>query len=116
LKKAKKLSRGFARGSGGGMRVCMTAVLLTMLLTTNAFCRPDMWTVANDIIVDVYTKIAGNQHGAGRADERRSCIGAKLSNNQHKVYQAWDWLKPHLDCMGPSSWNWGVHRVYRPAV
>ena len=30
-----------------------------------------------------------HQHGAGRPD----VVGAKLSNNQHKVDQAWDWLR-----------------------
>ena len=53
-----------------------TIMLLTLLvlgqLTTPGYAVEDMWTVANTIIVDVY---------------------AKISNNQHKVDQAWDWLK-----------------------
>ena len=31
------------------------------------------------------------QHGAGRSAV--AVVGAKLSNNQHKVDQAWDWLR-----------------------
>ena len=34
-----------------------------------------------------------HQHGAGRPDVRRRGRRAKLSNNQHKVDQAWDWLR-----------------------
>jgi hypothetical protein len=71
----------------------MTAVLLTMLLTTNAFAVDDMWTVANTIIVDVYTKIAGISTVLAGLMSAVAVIGAKLSNNQHKVDQAWDWLK-----------------------
>ena len=36
----------------------MTLMLLLTLLTTSAFAVDDMWTVANTIIVDVYSKIA----------------------------------------------------------
>ena len=50
----------------------LTIMLLLTIMVPSAFAVDDMWTVANTIIVDVYAKIA---------------------NNQHKVDQAWDWLK-----------------------
>ena len=71
----------------------MTIVLLTMALSVNAFAVDDMWTVANSIIVDVYTKIAGISTVLAGLMSAVAVIGAKLSNNQHKVDQAWDWLK-----------------------
>ncbi len=78
---------------GKSYMVCMTVVLLSMYLTTNAFAVSDMWTVANDIIVDTYTKIAGISTVLAGLMSAVAVIGAKLSNNQHKVDQAWDWLK-----------------------
>ena len=59
--------------------LCLLLLLCVGLFCVQAFAVEDMWTAANRIIVDVYNKIAG--------------IGAKLSNNQHKVDQAWDWLR-----------------------
>ena len=38
---------------------CLTLVLLLSILTIPALAVDDMWTVANTIIVDVYTQIAG---------------------------------------------------------
>ena len=68
--------------------VCLLLLLALSLLAGSALAVEDMWTVANRIIVDVYTKIAGISTVLAVA-----VIGAKLSNNQHKVDQAWDWLK-----------------------
>ena len=53
----------------------------------------DMWTVANRIIVDVYNQIAAISTVLAGLMSAVAVIGAKLSNNQHKVDQAWDWLK-----------------------
>ena len=71
----------------------MTLMLLLTLLTTSAFAVDDMWTVANNIIVDVYSKIAGISTVLAGLMSAVAVVGAKLSNNQHKVDQAWDWLK-----------------------
>ena len=54
--------------------------------------RP-MWTAANRIIVDVYNKIAGISTVLAGLMSAVAVVGAKLSNNQHKVDQAWDWLR-----------------------
>lgn len=73
--------------------VCLTLMLTSALLTSSAFAVDDMWTVANNIIVDVYTKIVGISTVLAGLMSAVAVIGAKLSNNQHKVDQAWDWLK-----------------------
>ena len=71
----------------------MTLVLLLTLMVTPALAVDDMWTVANTIIVDVYAKIAGISTVLAGLMSAVAVVGAKLSNNQHKVDQAWDWLK-----------------------
>lgn len=71
----------------------MLVVLALTVLTVPAFAVDDMWTVANRIIVDVYTKIVGISTVLAGLMSAVAVIGAKLSNNQHKVDQAWDWLK-----------------------
>lgn len=71
----------------------MTGVVLMACLTIPAFAVDDMWTVANRIIVDVYNKIAGISTVLAALMSAVAVIGAKVSNNQHKSDQAWDWLK-----------------------
>ena len=71
----------------------MLVVLTLTVLTVPAFAVDDMWTVANRIIVDVCTKIVGISTVLAGLMSAVAVIGAKLSNNQHKVDQAWDWLK-----------------------
>ena len=71
----------------------LTLILLVAVLTVPAFAVDDMWTVANNIIVDVYSKIAGISTVLAGLMSAVAVVGAKLSNNQHKVDQAWDWLK-----------------------
>jgi len=66
---------------------------LLPLMVMQVYATDDMWTVANRIIVDVYTKIAGISTVLAGLMSAVAVIGAKLSNNQHKVDQAWDWLK-----------------------
>ena len=74
------------------LSVLMIAVLLSVLALT-AFAASDIWSVANTIIVDVYNGIAGISTVLAGCMSAVAVIGAKLSNNQHKVDQAWDWLK-----------------------
>lgn len=71
----------------------LTLILLVAVLTVPALAVDDMWTVANNIIVDVYSKIAGISTVLAGLMSAVAVVGAKLSNNQHKVDQAWDWLK-----------------------
>ena len=72
---------------------CLMLMLLITALTVPALAVDDMWTVANSIIVDVYSKIAGISTVLAGLMSAVAVVGAKLSNNQHKVDQAWDWLK-----------------------
>ena len=72
---------------------CLTLMLMLTALTVPALAVDDMWTVANTIIVDVYGKIAGISTVLAGLMSAVAVVGAKLSNNQHKVDQAWDWLR-----------------------
>lgn len=45
------------------------------------------------IIRDVYTQIAGISTVLAGLMSAVAVVGAKVSNNQHKTDQAWDWLK-----------------------
>lgn len=72
---------------------CMILLLTAVFLTPTAFAVEDMWTAANRIIVDVYTKIASVSTVLAGLMSAVAVIGAKISNNQHKVDQSWDWLK-----------------------
>ena len=71
----------------------MTLTLTMPMMIVIAIAVDDMWTVANKIIVDVYGKIVGVSTVLAGLMSAVAVIGAKLSNNQHKVDQAWDWLK-----------------------
>lgn len=72
---------------------CLTLMLMLTALTVPALAVDDMWTVANTVIVDVYSKIAGISTVLAGLMSAVAVVSAKLSNNQHKVDQAWDWLK-----------------------
>ncbi len=71
----------------------MTILVIVMVLSLSVFAIDDMWTVAKTIIVDVYAKIAGISTVLAGLMSAVAVVGAKLSNNQHKTDQAWDWLK-----------------------
>ena len=70
-------------------------MILTMAicLTVPALAATDLWTAAQTIIVDIYTHIATLSTALAGLMSAVAVLGAKLSNNQHKVDQAWDWLK-----------------------
>ena len=71
----------------------MSFVVLAVCLTTPALAVTDLFAVAQTIIVDLYTSIVGISTALAGLMSAIAVIGAKLSNNQHKVDQAWDWLK-----------------------
>jgi len=62
-------------------------------MTMQVFAADDMWTLADKIIKDVYKQIAGISTALAGLMSAVAVIGAKLSNNQHKTEQAYDWLK-----------------------
>ncbi len=71
------------------------AVCFLFIFQITAFAEgtSDMFTLANDIINDIYEKIVSISTVLAGLISSVAVIGAKLSNNQHKVDQAWDWLK-----------------------
>ena len=71
----------------------MTVVIVTILIAPSALAVDDMWVVAEKIIKDLYSKIAGISTILAGLMSAVAVIGAKLSNNQHKTDSAWDWLK-----------------------
>ena len=71
----------------------MALILIVTYMITPALAVEDMWTAANRIIVDVYNMIAGISTVLAGLMSAVAVIGAKVSNNQHKTDQAWDWLK-----------------------
>lgn len=72
---------------------CLALLLIVGAATPAALAVDDMWTVANNLIVDIYTHIVGISTVLAGLMSAVAVIGAKLSNNQHKVDQAWDWLR-----------------------
>ena len=73
--------------------LCLLLLLCVGLFCVQALAVEDMWTAANRSIVDVYNKIAGISTVLAGLMSAVAVVGAKLSNNQHKVDQAWDWLR-----------------------
>ena len=83
MKKWKKLLLMFA----------IITVLLSATSLTAFAAGEDMFQVADNIIRDVYTHIAGISTVLAALMSAIAVVGAKMSNNQHKVDQSWDWLK-----------------------
>lgn len=73
-------------------RIALLVLMLAVILP-HACAVDDMWVVANRIIKDVYTKIAGVSTVLAGLMSAVAVVGAKLSGTQQKADQAWDWLK-----------------------
>lgn len=73
-------------------RIALLVLMLAVILP-HAGAVDDMWVVANRIIKDVYTKIAGVSTVFAGLMSAVAVIGAKMSGTQQKADQAWDWLK-----------------------
>ena len=70
----------------------MVFLVVAVCLATPALAVEDMWVVADRISKDVYSKIAGISTVLAGLMSAVAVVGAKVSNNQHKTDQAWDWL------------------------
>lgn len=70
-----------------------TLLLICMFTTTVFAAGKNLFEVADDIIRDVYTHIVGISTVLACLMTAFAVISAKVSNNQHKSDQAWDWLK-----------------------
>lgn len=73
--------------------VAVSFTLLALCCTAPAYAVDDMWTVGRNIIVDIYGKIAGISTALAGLMSAVAVLGCKLSGNQHKVDESWDWLK-----------------------
>lgn len=78
-------------------RILFTLILAAMLMSvfsvTVFAAGEDLFQVADNIVRDVYNHIAGISTVLAGLMSAVAVIGAKISNNQHKVDQSWDWLK-----------------------
>ena len=74
-------------------RIVLVLLVLAALFMPHAGAVEDLWTAANRIIKDVYTKIAGVSTVLAGLMSAVAVIGAKMSGTQQKADQAWDWLK-----------------------
>ena len=70
------------------------ALMMVMSMSVTAVAAGEnMFEVADTIIRDVYNNIAGISTILAGLMSAIAVIGAKMSNNQQKSDQAWDWLK-----------------------
>ncbi len=76
------------------IRIIICSLLLFSVLTLQVFAAgEDLFEVADNIIRDVYSHIAGISTVLAALMSSIAVIGAKLSNNHQKTEQAWEWLK-----------------------
>ena len=78
-------------------KILILSVMMIMLISATSLTAfaagEDMFEVADNIIRDVYSHIAGISTVLAALMSAIAVVGAKMSNNQHKVDQSWDWLK-----------------------
>ena len=74
-------------------RVALLLLILGVFFIPEALAVEDMWTAADRIIKDVYSKIAAVSTVLAGLMSAIAVIGAKMSGTQKKADQAWDWLK-----------------------
>ncbi len=74
-------------------RIALVLLILGAVVIPQAFAVEDMWTAANRIIKDVYSKLAAISTVLAGLMSAIAVIGAKMSGAQPKADQAWDWLK-----------------------
>ena len=70
----------------------MILCVFTLCFGVNAYAS-DIWDSAKQLIIDIYGKIVGISTVLAALMSAIAVLGAKMSNNQHKVDQAWDWLR-----------------------
>ena len=71
----------------------LTAMVALSMVIPAFAAGENMFQVADTIIRDVYNNIAGISTILAGLMSAIAVVGAKMSNNQHKVDQSWDWLK-----------------------
>ena len=73
--------------------ICYVCLITVVVLSVHAYATEDVFTAANRIIRVVYNSIAGISTVLAALMSAVAVVGAKMSNNQHKTDQSWDWLK-----------------------
>ena len=73
--------------------ICYVCLISVIALSIQAYAVEDVFTAANRIIRVVYNSIAGISTVLAALMSAVAVVGAKMSNNQHKTDQSWDWLK-----------------------
>ena len=74
-------------------RIALVMLIIGAILIPQAFAVEDMWTAADRIIKDVYSKIAAISTVLAGLMSAVAVIGAKMSGTQQKADSAWEWLK-----------------------
>ena len=74
-------------------RIALVMLIIGAILIPQAFAVEDMWSAADRIIKDVYSKIAAISTVLAGLMSAVAVIGAKMSGTQQKADSAWDWLK-----------------------
>ena len=72
-------------------RIALVMLIIGAIFIPQAFAVEDMWTAADRIIKDVYSKIAAISTVLAGLMSAVAVIGAKMSGAQQKADQAWDW-------------------------
>ena len=74
-------------------RIALGLLVIAAVLIPQAFAVEDMWTAADRIIKDVYSKIAAISTVLAGLMSAVAVIGAKMSGTQQKADSAGEWLK-----------------------
>lgn len=74
-------------------QIALIVLLFAALFVPQASAVEDMWTAAERIIKDVYSKIAAVSTVLAGLMSAVAVTTAKMSGTQQKADQAWDWLK-----------------------
>ncbi len=72
----------------------LLVIVISLMLSLTVFADGEnIFELGDTIIRDVYNHIAGISTVLAALMSSIAVIGAKISNNEHKTQQAWDWLK-----------------------
>ena len=97
-------------------RIALVLLILGAVIIPQAFAVEDMWTAANRIIKDVYSKLAAISTVLAGLMSAIAVIGAKMSGAQPKADQASGLAQAHLARVGHHQRYRRVYRLRPPAV
>lgn len=76
-----------------GFIIIFALLMISTFSITTLAAGENLFEVADNIVRDIYNHIAGISTVLAGLMSAIAVVGAKMSNNQHKVDQSWDWLK-----------------------